>query len=389
MSKKILFTILIILVVGSFGIFWLYRAQIFSKQVLYLEVQGPDTAKMGEEVQYIVKYKNQGNFILQDPVLVFRFPDNVITADGKTRVTKSLDDLLPGSEQYLAFKARLLGKENDLQAVHVSLAYTPKNLSARYESDTTFTTKIESVPITLTYDLPTKIEHGQEITYDINYFSNVDYLLQNISIKADFVQGFTIKSATPASLDKVEWKIGELKKGQGGRITITGTVDGSANTPLQFSVHLGMRLGGRFVILKDAAQEVGLAVPLPKLSILQLAESSGSEAPGAYTIIWQVKNDVSDVKNVKVKAILPTGATINDYIVPEDQASNFSFDTASRQIVWVAGDLSAGAQAQIAFQITPGLNILGMSLLGAATVSGDDQVTGTSVQSTANGLNIP
>jgi len=45
-----------------------------------LEVQGPDTAKMGEEVQYIVKYKNQGNFILQDPVLVFRFPDNVITA---------------------------------------------------------------------------------------------------------------------------------------------------------------------------------------------------------------------------------------------------------------------------------------------------------------------
>ena len=110
-----------------------------------------------------------------------------------------------------------------------------------------------------------------------------------------------------------------------------------------------------------------------KLEILQTA-SSGQ-------VTWQVKNYFNDVKNVKVKALLPAGATLSDSLSPESEAAHFSFDNQSRQIVWLAGDLSAGASATLTFQVTPDGSA--PQLIGQATVSGEDQATGATIQSTA------
>ena len=76
-----------------------------------------------------------------------------------------------------------MGKEGDLKTAKASLSYMPKNLTVRYESDTTFTTKIDAVPITLDFDLPTKVEKGKDLQYSINYFSNIDYPLENLKHK--------------------------------------------------------------------------------------------------------------------------------------------------------------------------------------------------------------
>jgi hypothetical protein len=62
-----------------------------------------------------------------------------------------------------------------------------------------------------------------------------------------------------------------------------------------------------------------------------------------YTIVWQAKNYFNDAKNVKVRMKLPDNVTLVDNISPDSQASRFSFDNASREIVWLAGDLKAGA----------------------------------------------
>lgn len=68
MSKKIIFFLLI--VIGIIFAVWLYQTGGFSKEILKLEILGPDNAEMGEEIEYTVKYKNNGNFVLQQPKLV-------------------------------------------------------------------------------------------------------------------------------------------------------------------------------------------------------------------------------------------------------------------------------------------------------------------------------
>ncbi|KKP43703.1 MAG: hypothetical protein UR31_C0001G0027 [Parcubacteria group bacterium GW2011_GWA2_33_14] len=522
---------ILIIVVGFIG-FWYYRDRIFSKEILKLEILGQEQAKMGEEIEYTVKYKNNGNFVLENPKLTFELPDNSLTEDDKTRLTQNLKDIYPGGEDFVKFKARLLGKEGDLKVARAWLSYTPKNLSARYESDTTFTTKIDVVPITLTLDLSSKIEKGKEFSYVINYFSNVDYPLENLSIKIDPADGFNFKSSIPSSLDNTEWKLDTLLKSQGGRINISGVILGNQQNNLKLSVKLGMWRAGSFIIIKETTQEVEIIQPLlfisqqvngfsdyvaspgeslryevflrnlgttpienlfvtyrldnnafdistlssqngqvrpndnliifdykqlpllkklnskqevkleftgklkdnwfvspsdqnnaqikNKVEVLDISEEfltkvnskiglsqkayystqNGIENSGpipptvdsitTYTMVWQATNYFNDVKNIKVKAILPANVSLSDNIFPEDQASNFSFDSASREIVWVAGSLASGSSASLSFQIAivPSSFQKGTiaDLIGQASIFAEDQFTGAVTKSSALGL---
>ncbi|MSU54634.1 MAG: hypothetical protein EXS48_02225 [Candidatus Staskawiczbacteria bacterium] len=533
MNKKIIFIILGMLVVISAIVFFYYRDTVFSKEILKLEILGPAVARMGEEIEYTVKYKNNGNFVLQGAKITFELPENSLTEDSKIRFTQNIEDIYPGAEAFVKFKTRLLGKEGDLKVARATLSYMPKNLSVRYESHTTLTTIIDTVFITLNFDMPSKIEKGKELSFDLNYFSNTDYPLENMSIKIAPVNGFTITSADPASLDDAEWKLDTLNKGQGGRINIKGVIGANASEPMHFSARLGMWQNGNFFTIKEAAQDVEMIAPLilmsqqingsanyvaspgdtlryeiflrnisptPFMDLFAMSRLSGSafdlstlqssdgqvrandnlivwdakqisrlqnlksqeevkvsftvklknnwipsdaeknnvvvknkvtvsnvdqefvtkvnskielsqkayhstqsgiENSGpippevgkatTYAVVWQVKNYFNNLKNVKVKAALPSSVFLSDAMFPEDQASNFSFDSASREIVWLVGNLASEASTSLTFQIslTPTSMQQGSTaaLLSQATIYGEDQSTGAVAQSGAGTIN--
>ena len=124
---------------------------------------------------------------------------------------------------------------------------------------------------------------------------------------------------------------------------------------------------------------------------------SGEET--AYTVIWQAKNYYNDVKNVKVKAILPSNVKLTGKIFPESESSNFSFDSQSREIVWSIGDgqaMESGAgilnpAPNIAFQIaltpTTGQKGKNAPLIGKATISGEDQWTEQNIEGNSPAVN--
>ena len=525
--KTIFFILLGLLIIGFVG-YWVYMENTFSKEILQLQISGPTTAKVGDEIEYTVEYKNTSNVVLQSAQLIFDMPDNSLTEDGKTRITQDLKDIYPGDEESVKIKTRLLGKEEDLKTAKAALSYTPKNLTVRYESDASFVTKIDTVPMTLDFDMPSKAESGKDFQYSINYFSNVDYPLENLSLKIDPVSGFDFVSSDPSSLDNTEWKLATLNKAQGGRITIKGNISGNTNQNLTFSVSLGMWQNGSFIVIKQVSQNVQVIQPLISISQQVNGSSSYIASPGetlnyqiffrnissspssdlsvavkldgnaldlssvkapdgqvepndnmivwssqqdsqlnnlniqqqgevdfsvkvenasnveitdevdvqqvaqkftikvnsgltvsqggyfkdpdisnsgpvppqvgnatTYTITWNVKNYFSDTNNVKVKAILPENVSLTGKILPSDEASNFSFDSASREIVWSVGDVPAGTGVTgdpltLSFQIslTPTASQKGSaaSLIGSATASGENQFTNTIISANAPGI---
>lgn len=537
MNKKILYIILIAVIAVVAFIFVMYRGSMFSKEILKLEILGPDNAKIGDEIEYTVQYKNNGNFVLEKAKLIFIMPDNSLTKDGKTIITQNLDDIYPGNQESVKFRVRLLGKDGDLKTAKASLSYGPKNITATYESDTTFITKVDASPIILDFDLPTKVEQGKSLQYSINYFSNVDYPLENLSLKINPPVGFTLVSADPTSLDNVEWKLQTLNKAQGGRINITGKVSADANQNLTFSAELGMWQSGNFIVIKQTSVDVQVIQPLliisqqingsasyiaspgeilhyqiffrnigstpfnnlsvvakldssaldmstvqnndggqvqsndsiiiwdysqvPQLRYLNAQQQgevdfsvkvknnwtpSAADANGTtindevdigqstkkfsikvnsglvisqkgyykssdiansgpippavseattYTITWEIKNYFSDAKNVKVKATLPKNVSLTGSIMPQDQSANFSFDSASREIVWSAGDILAGTGVNgdpvtLSFQVslTPDSSQKGSSapLIGQVHISGENQFTNTLISSSDSGV---
>jgi len=537
MRRKFI-TFLIILAggVGLFG-FWNWKSNIYSKETLKLEILAPNEATLVEEIEYLVKYKNNGSARLEEPKLIFEYPKYSIVEGGVLRIEKLLDDIYPGEEKTVSFKAKLLGKEGEVRLAKAWLSYRPKNLKAKYESATTFSTTIKSVPLTFEFDLPIKIESGKDFRFNMNYFSNINELLTDLKIQMDYPFGFEFIESLPKSIEKNEWAIPVLNRSQGGRIEVFGRLSGEIGEARIFRAKLGIWREGEFVSLKEIEKGVEIIKPLiylrqeingnpryaalpgdwlhyeiyfknigeddlnnlfiicnlegetfdfqtiksdlgnfeagdnsiifdwrkvsqlqylapteegkvdfwvklkddlgnvknpvlrNKVFISQVKEefvtkissklelvqkgyfqdevfgNSGSIPPKVgtattYTIIWQMKNYYSDVKDVKVKASLPPQISLTGKIFPEEEASKFSFDSESREIVWSAGDLERGEGIlspgpNIAFQVEflPESSQIGSTpeIIGQAKIEGLDSWTETILQFTTPALrtNLP
>lgn len=528
------FIIFLLILVGVS--YWLYRRQIFSKEILKLEILGPETCQAGEEIEYTIKYKNNGNVRLEDLKFVFEYPEgSLLLEDRSERVMEDLGDLYPGQEEILKFKAQIFGKQGEIRTVKASLNYRPKNLKAFYESKSTFSTKIESVPLTFGFDFPSKIVAGKEIKISLNYFSNLDFPISDLRVKIEYPQDFEFLEAKPEGIEKNEWEIKMLNRAEGGRIDVVGIVSGEIGGQKVFRAQLGIWLKDKFFLLKETGRGVELIRPhlaisqqingsedyiaspgellryeiffrniggesfenlflvarlegpfelesinselgkvnstdksilwdwrdVPELRyfaqgeegkvefwinlkrnweikspvdknfvlknkvlLFQVSEefetkinskleifqkgyfkdevfgNSGPIPPRVgerttYTIIWQVKNYYNDVKNVKVRAVLPPGVRLTGNIFPENEKQKFTFDSGSREILWDLNDLEAGTgilspQKSLAFQIelTPSENQRGLvaTLINEAQISGEDQFTGINLKTSVSAV---
>jgi len=261
MKRIIIIVIIFSLAVGISG-FWYYRKNIHSKEILKLEILGPEYVQTGEEIEYLARYKNNGNIVLENAEFIFDYPSNSIPSDSQDlRLTQKVEDIYPGEEKSFKFKTRLFGKENDNLTASCSLNYQPKGLKARYESKTTFTSRIKFVPLTFEFDLPLKTESGQELQFSLNYFSNINYPLENLRVKIEYPDTFEFKDSSPKALEKTEWEVSSLIQAGGGRIKISGKIQGEPGQQKIFRAKLGLYKEGNYIVLKEAAQAVQIVEP--------------------------------------------------------------------------------------------------------------------------------
>lgn len=262
MNRLFLFFLLILVVVAaSLGV-WYWKGNEWTKGVLKLEVLGPQAVQAGQEIKYLVKFKNNGQVRLEEAKLVFEYPENILPLERETqRITQELEDIYPGEERTVEFKGRAFGKEGDVLEGETFLTYRPKNLKASYESKTTFSTQISSVPLTFEFDLPLKAETGEDLNFSLNYFSNIDYVLENLRARIQYPNGFTFVYSKPQSLDETEFLLPSLYQVDGGRINIQGRVDGRAGEKKVFRAQLGVVIDERFVVLTESSQAVEMAEP--------------------------------------------------------------------------------------------------------------------------------
>ena len=253
--------VILLLITGLVGL-WYFQRNNYSKEILKVEILGPEVVQAGEEIEYLVRYKNNGDVILENPELIFEYPKHsILENDIGLRITEKVDDIYPGEEKSFRFKGRLIGKENEIITANTWINYQPKNLKARYESKTSFSTQIKFVPLTFEFDLASKIEAGQKLNFSLNYFSNFDCELSDLKIKLIYPDNFLFESSIPQAIDTTEWQISLLSQASGGRIRILGDIDGDTGDQKVFRAELGMYMDGEFVILKETAQSIQIIEP--------------------------------------------------------------------------------------------------------------------------------
>lgn len=241
---------------------WYWQRNAYSREYMKLEILAPATAGAGEEITYAVKYKNNSDFSLEQLILVFDFPIGSIAAEGsQRRQTKELGDIYPGQEQIIEFKGRLFGRQGERKEAKAQLTYRPKNISAKYEAQTSSVTLLSSSPVRLEWDLPASAENLKEFDFFLTYDSSSDYPLQDLLLKVEYPEGFEIVSTLPASIGSREWNIGLLNKDQGGKISLKGNLQGSLGEVKTFKATIGSWKEGTFLVLNESTRAVEVATP--------------------------------------------------------------------------------------------------------------------------------
>lgn len=336
MRKIIFFVIFLAIATGLVGLYY-YQRNVYSKGDLKLEILGPTETDLLDEVEYVVTFKNNGNIDLEQPELIFEYPDNSLVDGQKAqRVVKGVNDLgeaiYPGVEKSFHFKARLIGKEGTVEEAKVLLNYQPHNLKARYQSETSLNTVIKQVPLTFQFDLPSKIDSGKETKFRLNYFSNLNYPLSNLRISIEYPANFEFVKSSPNALDNTEWDIGLLNKAEGGRIEITGALRGSVGDQKIFKATIGIWQEGEFIPLKEVSQ--GVTINKPSLYVTQQINGSpGYIANPGDTLHYQIsfENLGSDLLNNLSLIVKLQG---NAFDLSTLQAPQGAFQTGDNSVIF-------------------------------------------------------
>lgn len=265
-SKILIITIFSFILLGGISFFY-WNKNSYSKEVLKLEIVAPVNVNVGEEIEYLVKIKNNGEVRLEEPRLIFEFPPNSFPSDNDFLLRRTIDEshigssLYPGEEKIFKFKARLFGHEGETKEAKANMSYRPKNLRAKYVSKTTFASVLNFVPLTFEFDIPSFIETGTSFKFSLNYFSSIDFPISDARIKIKYPNNFAFETSNPKEISSGEWVIPVMNKGEGGRVVVYGKLNGEMNQEKIFQAEFGMWIGGDYVILKKTLKKIIIAEP--------------------------------------------------------------------------------------------------------------------------------
>ena len=280
--KKIAFiAFLLSLVAGTVAFFYFQRGS-FSEADLRVEIRGPEEVEVGEIVEYSILYRNNSDIRLEDVSVNFEYPSVSVPVEEREgdlveqketfRRQKTLDDLNPGQEEIIDFKAKIFGKEGDVVEAKAWFNYSPQNLSAQYEADRTHTGVITNVPINFEFDLPDQQDAGEEFAFRVRYFSQLDDDLENLAIRLDYPSGFEFLRSTPRGLEDDQWERDLLGGNEGALIEVFGKLNGEPGDVKGFKGELGVWRFDRFIPLKEITGEI--LIPQPNLFVDVLVNDS-------------------------------------------------------------------------------------------------------------------
>jgi hypothetical protein len=167
-------------------------------------------------------------------------------------------------------------------------------------------------------------------------------------------------------------------KAKGERILESGSVESVSNTET------------RKIVL---ATDIGFSSKITR-SVGNL-ENSGpippkANMPTTYTVVWSISNSFNQVGKVEVRATLPSYVKWTNLKSPASEI--FSFNQVTNEVVWNVGSLlpntgfgSPSKEVYFQLEFLPSISQVGQNpiMLGEASLSGVDKITGLEIESKA------
>lgn len=173
--------------------------------------------------------------------------------------------------------------------------------------------------IQLNFTAPQDIASGDEVIYSLEY-KNIDKVtIKNVEIMVRYPDGFEFISAEPLADNSynTSWKIGDLSRGDSGKIVIKGKLIGSVGEIKTITATASFRPENFSSDFKEGSQFSHQITS----SILELAIEGPDKVLPQKKSIYKItykNNSEQDLTNVKIIAIYP-----NNFIFQESNPKTF------------------------------------------------------------------
>lgn len=395
-----------------------------SASLVTLEIQAPQNISNGDEINYLVIYKNEGLTTLSGVSVRATYPEQFIFSRSDLNVSENnnvwyLGNLDPGQSGKIIITGKLEGRKADSGLANFIIGTNESGNFIAY-NEGSVQTKINASSLTITQTVnglrTLNVNAGQKLFFELTYKNEGGIGLRDVIV--------TEKLDSPildyASLDlsggiydtatkTIVWKASDYKElknlapGQGGIIKFSigimniipvvnandknfivssiAKIDSpDISTPVNAnkiiaSNEINMKLNSKAVLSVKgfyADAKISNTGPIPPKV----------DQETTYTLYFSVLNVSNDITDAKVEAILPSTVVFTGKIFPID--STFDYNKRNNSIIWNLGTVSSGTgiispAREIAFQVRlkPVLNQVGREaiLLNQATFSAKDSFT--------------
>lgn len=344
---KWLILLALLLLIVSFVSFWFGRPS-FSEAGVVLKLDGPSQVSVGDEATYKLTIGNDSRVDLNEIKLKFSYPDDsVVIKDGAIISDLSqefeIDKLSPGQKNEMEFKVFLVGDRGNIKTTKAELNFKAGDLRTQFEKETSISTTITSLPVSLTLVAPPNAVPGQAVNYILDYRNESGSDIADLLFEFDYPDGFAFQNGTPppaggATQGNRSWTVPVLKKNAGGRINIQGALTGREGEAKKISVVLRRKIADRYVNYEKAEVSTDVANPLLGVDVLVNDSTTYSAFPGDdlnYTVKY---SNTSNFNLIGLNLVVKLDGQMYD-LSSLDTRGGF-FDNGNRTIIWNAGSIT-------------------------------------------------
>ncbi len=348
------------LAIVSFLSFW-FGSPSFSESGVKLDIEGPTQVSVGDEVVYKLKYSNTTKLNLNNMRFKFTYPDgSVVLKDGtvakELSETFTIDQLSPGQSAEKEFKAFLVGDRGNIKTVKSELSYSAGDLRTAFEKNTSLSTTIIGLPISLTLVAPPNSVPGQAINYMLDYRNESSDDIYDLRFEFKYPDGFSVQKSTPSPNDgNFVWNVPVLKKGSGGRISVIGLLIGKEGSTKIISVSLKRKIGDQYINYEKAETSSVIASPLLGVDVL-VNDSLDYSAFAGDDLNYVIKySNNSNYNLIGVNLTIQLKGEMYD-ISSLDTKGGY-YDSSNSMILWNAStvsdfaNLAPNKNGQVSFRI--------------------------------------
>lgn len=354
-QKKILIIASIIflsvVILSSAGFyFWLTS---FKKSRVDFNILGPAQASSGESVTYQISYWNNTNQILQNAVLVIRYPQDSLVANGKSIQNIDLGNIGVGGGGKQEIGFAFIGLDKSIQKLQATLSYKPQNTTSTFENEAIKEVAINGSALIIDFKAPENVLPNTRNSYLIYYKNNTDKVFENVSIEARYPQNFSFVSSdvTPAKSNNT-WNLGDLNPNEEGEITFFGVLKNAENVNFEFDI--GVRLSDKFFKVKHISSQVNLTALPIEINISVNNQSGINVNPGDFL---QFKISYKNNASIALSDII-LHASLDGLMYDFSSLKTTGFyNGQNNTITWNAGnvdefrDLKPASSGELEFQI--------------------------------------